>query len=107
MAYYAFIKEGKVQRVIVAEAAFFVDKVETEPGEWIETFTDGTKKYFAGMGFNYDSSAEVFYAPQPFNSWTLNTITYKWESPVTYPNDGETYYWNEAITNWAEWDPED
>ena len=33
--------------------------------------------------------------PQPYDSWTLNTTTYEWESPIDYPTDGNTYIWDE------------
>ena len=36
-----------------------------------------------------------------FSSWVLNETTCKWEAPVTYPDDGELYRWNEASTNWV------
>ena len=104
MGYYAFVKGGTVQKVIVAEASFFVNKVETEPGEWIQTYTDGTRKHFAGIGFKYDNERDAFYASQPWDSWTLNEETCKWEPPVAHPNDNKTYNWNEATTSWVEID---
>jgi hypothetical protein len=44
----------------------------------------------------------VFYAPKPFNSWTLSETTWSWEAPVAYPDDGKSYIWNEETTNWKE-----
>ena len=106
MAYYAFVKEERVTKVIVAEASFFVNRVETEPGEWIQTYTDGTRKHFAGKGSVYDKSKDAFYDPQPYASWTLNATTCIWEPPVACPSvsEGETkvYGWNEATTNWVD-----
>ena len=55
---------------------------------------------YAGRNFYYDAVADAFYEPQPFNSWTLNTNTYLWEAPVTYPTDGENYRWNETNKSW-------
>jgi len=51
---------------------------------------------FAGVGWNYDKEADAFYAPQPFPSWTLNTENYLWKAPVSYPDDGQDYVWDEA-----------
>ena len=102
MAYYAFIKEGIVTKVIVAEAGFFANKVETEPGEWIQTYKDGTRKNFAGIGFTYDLAKNAFYEPQPYASWILNASTCIWEAPVAHPNDNKAYEWNEATTSWIE-----
>ena len=63
---------------------------------------DGTpfRKNFAGIGHTYDASNDAFFAPQPYNSWTLNNSTYIWEAPVAHPNDGSIYDWNEGTTSW-------
>ncbi len=42
MEYYAFVQDEIVTKVIVADSSFFVNKVETEPGEWVQTYKDGT-----------------------------------------------------------------
>jgi hypothetical protein len=42
----------------------------------------------------------VFYAPQPYGSWTLNQTTWLWDAPVAYPADGQLYVWDEATVNW-------
>ena len=57
---------------------------------------------FAGIGYTYDSTNDVFYAPQPYPSWILNNNTWLWESPIPYPTDGKRYIWDETITNWVE-----
>jgi hypothetical protein len=57
---------------------------------------------YAGIGFTYDATNDVFYAPQPYLSWILNNTTWLWEAPVPYPTDGKYYKWNESITNWEE-----
>ena len=65
---------------------------------------DGTpfRKNYAGTGFIYDDAKDAFYAPQPFASWTLNEDTCQWDAPVTYPDDGKLYDWNEGTTSWDE-----
>ena len=50
---------------------------------------------FASIGFTYDAENDVFVAPQPYNSWTLNTSSWIWEAPIDYPNDNLSYVWNE------------
>ena len=60
------------------------------------------RKNCAGIGYTYDESNDAFIAPQPFESWTLNSGTYLWESPVAIPNDGKRYTWNESILQWEE-----
>ena len=111
MAHYAKVKDGIVQKVIVAEADFFTNLVETEAGEWVQTsyntkggvhILGGTplRKNYAGKGYHYDGTG--FYAPQPYNSWTLNNTTYLWEAPKDYPDDGKVYMWDESKTDWVE-----
>ena len=48
----------------------------------------------------YDEDRDAFIAPKPYASWTLNETTCQWEAPVAYPNDGESYSWNETTTTW-------
>jgi len=55
---------------------------------------------YAGIGYTYDQTNDVFYAPQPFNSWILNKNTWTWEAPVPYPTDGKLYTWDETTKNW-------
>ena len=58
------------------------------------------RKNYAGIGYTYDPVRDAFYAPQPFESWTLNEDSCLWEAPVVYPDDGNSYIWNEEIINW-------
>lgn len=61
---------------------------------------------YAGIGYTLDNNytvggfVGVFYAPQPYPSWTLNTSTFLWEAPVPYPTDGKFYVWDEATQSW-------
>ena len=112
MSHFAKVTDGKVTQVIVAEKEFFDTFVDTSPGTWIQTSynTFGNQHpegrplrgNYAGIGYNYDATNDVFYAPQPFPSWILNNTTWLWEAPVAYPTDGKNYKWNESITNWEE-----
>jgi hypothetical protein len=58
------------------------------------------RKNFAGIGYTYDVNRDVFIAPKPFNSWTLNDETCLWEPPIPYPDTNNLYVWNEEILNW-------
>jgi hypothetical protein len=44
---------------------------------------------------------DEFYARQPHPSWTFDEATLVWSAPVTMPNDGKFYLWDEATTSWA------
>jgi len=68
---------------------------------WKQTsYNNNIRKNFAGIGYTYDEDRDAFIPPKPFNSWTLNEDTCLWEAPVTYPNDGQLYYWNETNKTW-------
>lgn len=70
---------------------------------WKQTSYNATiRKNFAAVGYEYDSAKDAFIAPQPYNSWTLNTTTCQWEAPTSHPTDGKSYYWDEPTTTWIE-----
>ena len=69
-------------------------------GRWIQTsFNHRIRKQYAGIGYTYDEIADVFIAPQPFPSWTLDD-NHDWQPPVPYPVDGN-YRWDETTLNWV------
>lgn len=70
---------------------------------WVETKEDGSiRNKYAGIGYTFDATNDVFIVPQPISSWTLNQTTFNWDPPVAYPDDGNHYYWNEATQSWDE-----
>ena len=113
MSHFAKVLDGKVIQVIVAEPEFFETFVDTSAGTWLQTSYNthgnahklgGTplRGNYAGIGFVYDHENDVFYAPQPYLSWTLNQSTWLWEAPTPYPTDDKQYAWDEATTSWKE-----
>jgi len=101
MSYFAKVKDKKVVKVIVAEQDFFNTFIDDEPGQWIETFKDGSqRKNFAAIGFNYDVDRDAFIPEKPFDSWTLNEETCLWQPPTPKPTDGQMYRWNETNQTW-------
>lgn len=116
MSYFAKVENGKVTEVISAEQDF-IDSGVVGTG-WIQTSynTFGNVHYgqdgnpdggvalrgnYAGIGYTYDDENDVFYAPQQFPSWVLNTQTWLWDSPVPYPDDGRDYRWDEDTITWV------
>lgn len=109
-----------VSSVISADQAF----VNTQPGFWVQTSynTYGNVHYapsppaeprtpdggiplranYAGPGYTYDAVNDVFYAPQPYSDWILNTSTWLWEPPIPYPTDGKAYRWDSVTHQWVE-----
>lgn len=56
---------------------------------------------YAGIGYQYDAENDVFIPQRPFDSWTLDTLSWSWQPPVPYPSeDGEIYFWNESTVSW-------
>jgi hypothetical protein len=69
-------------------------------GRWVQTsYNHRIRKQYAGVGFKYDAEADVFVAPQPFPSWTLDE-NHDWQAPVAKPEDGLVYFWNEDLLDW-------
>lgn len=109
MSHFAQVHNGIVQQVIVADQAFIDSGAVGDPAAWIQTsirtisnqHPEGRplRGNFACPGYTYDRNNDVFYAPQPYASWTLNTSTWTWEPPVVYPGDG-VYHWNEVDQTW-------
>ena len=58
------------------------------------------RKNYAGKRYTYDEGRNAFIPPQNYPSWTLNETTCQWEAPVTYPDDGKRYDWNEDNQSW-------
>jgi len=109
MAHFAKIEDGIVTNVIVAEQEF----IDTQDGTWVQTSynTYGNVHYgqdgnadggvalrgnYAGIGDTYDTDNDVFYKPKPYASWTL-ADTWLWVAPITYPDDGNLYDWDEDV----------
>ena len=121
MAHFAKVTNGVVIRV-ARTTQENIDNigVDNEPGQWIKTSyntrggvhydpetnlpsedqTKALRKNYAGVGMTYDSDRDAFIPTQPYDSWVLNETSCLWEAPVTYPTDGEEYYWNEETQSW-------
>ena len=109
MAHYAFLDENN----IVTEVIVGIDETELieglDPETWYGNFrgqtckrtsyNDKIRKQYAGVGFTYDSVADVFIAPQPFPSWSLDD-DHNWQPPTPRP-EGMDWYWYEATLSWV------
>ena len=69
-------------------------------GTWIQTsYNHRIRKQYAGIGFTYDVDADVFVAPQPFPSWSLDD-NHDWQPPTPKPEG--LFVWDEALLSWVE-----
>lgn len=124
MSHFAQVENGTVTQVIVAEQDFIDAGHVGDPANWIQTSynTRGGIHYsaetgepdggvalrgnYAGIGYVYDAELDAFYPPSPFPSWTINSTTYTWESPVAMPvEEGKIFTWDEATVSWIEVTP--
>jgi len=88
-----------------SEAETFVASIvpHSENGTaWNQTsYNHNFRKQYAGEGYTYDSSKDIFIGIKPFPSWVLDSDN-EWEAPVTYPEDSKDYKWNETTKAWDE-----
>lgn len=124
MAHFAQIDAGGlVQRVVKLDDAYAPDPAPSNEamgqqrmddlslldssfaGTWIQTSYLGSfRKQFAGLGFTYDPVADVFIAPQPFPSWSLDA-NHDWQPPTPMPQQGD-WAWDEDTLSWVEVAPQ-
>lgn len=68
---------------------------------WKQTsYNNNIRKQYAGIGYSYDPVADVFIAPQPYASWSLDE-NFDWQAPTPMPIKGK-WYWNEDTLSWIE-----
>ena len=110
MAHYAFLDDNN----IVTEVITGIDETQLiegkDPETWYGEFRGQTckrtsyngnyRKNYAGVGYSYDEQLDAFIAPQPFDSWILDTNC-RWQPPVPYPTDNLIYKWDEAAGDWT------
>ena len=68
-----------------------------------EDQTKALRFNYAGIGFTFDpdrGTDGAFIPPKPFESWVLDEDTCLWVAPVPYPEDGESYTWDEDAGDW-------
>jgi len=109
MAHYAFLDENN----IVTEVIAGIDETELIEGLDTETwygnlrgqvckrtsYNNNIRKQYAGIGYFYNANADVFVAPQPYASWTLDT-NFDWQPPTPRPEGA--CYWDENKQKWIE-----
>jgi len=109
MAHYAYIDENNIviDVIVGKDENELIDGLDTEtyyaqgtPYTVKRTsYNNKIRKQYAGIGYSYNSVADVFIAPQPYPSWSLNN-TFDWQAPIPKPNG--TYRWDEDTLSWIE-----
>ena len=58
------------------------------------------RKRYAGIGYTYDETLDVFLFEKPYPSWVLDA-NYDWQAPKTMPKTGGPYQWDEETLAWV------
>ena len=112
MAHYAFLDENNVVTEVITgrnewEVVDGVSDWEKWYGDFrgqkcVRTSYNGNiRKQCAQVGFVYDEEADVFIAPQPFPSWTLDE-NYDWQPPIPMPESEGQWQWDEETGTWTD-----
>tara|TARA_R110000744_G_scaffold259861_2_gene374924 strand:+ start:1319 stop:1636 length:318 start_codon:yes stop_codon:yes gene_type:complete len=98
MSLFAYIIDGVVANVIVAEQDF----VDNQDGLYIKfEDNDGVliKDIRVLTGYTYNTILDKFIPFQPYPSWSLND-NHEWESPVPKPIEEGEWDWDEENNRW-------
>lgn len=116
MAHFAEIDENSlVTRVLVVKNEELLDENGVEQsqkgidflinlfgGRWVQTsYNNNFRKCYAGIGFFYDETKDVFVPKKPFPSWVFDEVAWRWKAPIEEPTEGN-YVWNEELQNWIQ-----
>lgn len=72
-------------------------------GTWVQTsYNDRIRCRFAGEGFYYDETNDVFIKPKPYFSWILDSNTFEWNAPIPKPDASDSWGWDEEKQEWIE-----
>jgi len=98
MSHFAKVENGLVTQVIVAEQDFISTGALGDPANWKQTSyntrgnvhydqngnvdAEGVRGNYAGIGYTYDATNDVFIAPQPSPDHVLDTATWTWWNPT-------------------------
>lgn len=109
MAHYAYLDENNIVVAVTVgkDETELIDGLDTETYYAQNTpyrvkrtsYNNRIRKQFAGIGYKYDENNDVFIAPQPHLSWSLDN-NFDWQPPTPKPSG--LYYWNESTLSWIE-----
>ena len=111
MAHYAYLDENNIVVTVTVgkDETELIDGLHPEIYYALGTpytvkrtsYNHRIRKQYCGVGYLYNPEADVFIAPQPFPSWSLDD-NHDWQPPVPFPTDGNMYKWSEDDLNWIE-----
>jgi hypothetical protein len=81
---------------LIFETNWIKTSYNTRAGIHINSGTPLRKNY-ASTGGTYDRERDAFIPPKLYPSWILDEDTCNWASPITMPDDGKYYGWDEDV----------
>ena len=110
MAHYAYLDNDNIVIAVTVgkDETELIDGLDTETYYALGTeytvkrtsYNGNIRKQYCGIGFSYDPIADVFIAPQPYPSWSLDE-NFDWQPPTPRPTEG-LWYWDESTLTWIE-----
>ena len=110
MAHYAYLDDNNIVVAVIVgkDETELIDGLDTESYYALGTpytvkrtsYNNNIRKQYAGIGYTYDAVNDVFIAPQPYPSWSLDN-DFNWQAPTPMPTEG-MWYWNEAEQIWVD-----
>jgi hypothetical protein len=110
MAHYAYLDNNNIVVAVIVgkDETELIDGLDTETYYALNTpytvkrtsYNNNIRKQYAGIGYSYDPVADVFIAPQPYASWSLDA-DHNWQPPTPMPTEG-MWYWNEPEQAWVD-----
>ena len=112
MAHYAYLDDNNIVVAVTVgkDETELIDGLDTETYYGFGTpytvkrtsYNGNIRKQFCGIGFSYDAINDVFIAPQPYPSWSLDE-NFDWQPPTPRP-EGKWWYWDENSLSWLQVD---
>jgi len=111
MAHYAFLDANNIVTEVIfgrneTEVVDGISDWETHYGNFrgqrcIRTsYNNNIRKQYAGIGYFYDETADVFVSLKPFPSWILDS-NHDWQAPVPKPDADGIWFWHEDTQEWT------
>ena len=121
MAHYALINENNVVVNVITGVDEDVTQIDADGKEvggsseawehfysclpWFQglyckrtSYNANIRKQYAGIGYTYDPTNDVFIKPKPYKNWILDE-NFDWQPPMPKPQ-GEGWYWDQENSNW-------
>jgi len=109
MAHYAYLDNNNIVVAVTVgkDETELIDGLDTETYYALGTpytvkrtsYNHNIRKQYAGIGYSYDAVNDVFIAPQPYLSWSLDD-NFDWQAPTPKP-EGMGWYWDEDLGDWV------